>query len=95
MTAPKRGSGLATRAAVPSLVGLFVPAYPLRHVLLPFVVAAALACPIRPAIAWAQRRLRLPRLLALLIAYAVAVGGGSRMRWPARSRGSARRRPRH
>ena len=95
MTAPERGPGLATRAAVPSLVGLFVPVYLLRHAPLPFVVAAGLACPIRPAIAWAQRRLRLPRLLALLIAYAVAVGGGSRMRWPARSRGSARRRPRH
>lgn len=67
------GPAMSTRAAVLSLIGVFVLAYFLRYVLIPFVIAAAIAYLLRPAIAWVRRKTGLPRIVVLLAAYALVV----------------------
>lgn len=59
-------SGWVLAAAIG--VGLAL-VYALRYVLLPFVIAGALAYVVEPATAWLQRRLRLPRWVAVIPIY--------------------------
>jgi hypothetical protein len=79
MTAP--ASGPSARTAVLGLAGALVLAYPLRYVLLPFAVAAALACLLRPAVGWAECRLRLPHAVAAALACAVTAGALGGIGW--------------
>jgi predicted PurR-regulated permease PerM len=56
------------------LFGLVVFLYVIGEILLPFVIAAAIAYIVFPAVAALERRLRWPRLLIVLIFYLVLVG---------------------
>jgi predicted PurR-regulated permease PerM len=57
-------------AVIASALLLFF-AYLLRYVLLPFIVAGALAFVSTPVVHWLQNRLRLPRLVAALIPFCI------------------------
>jgi predicted PurR-regulated permease PerM len=64
-----------TRVGIQPIVFLLILSgfalYILQRVLIPFVLAAGLAYVISPLINWSESRLRLPRLLAVFILYAV------------------------
>lgn len=63
------GTAPSNRALVLGFVAVLVLVYLLRLVLLPVVIAAAIAYVVRPAVGWLQRRLRLPRVAAVLVVY--------------------------
>ncbi len=60
---PRAITALAVAAAALLL------AYPLRYVLLPFAVAGGLAFATSPAVGWLRRRLRFPRVAAVLAVF--------------------------
>jgi predicted PurR-regulated permease PerM len=67
---------------VVALGGVFVFLYLVRHILLPFVIAAALAYIMNPAVRWLQRRYNLRRWLAALPVYLAFVGVLVAVGWP-------------
>jgi predicted PurR-regulated permease PerM len=66
-----------------ALVGamLVVPFYLLRYVLIPFVIAAALAYVMEPLVRFGRRRLRCSRRPAALLVYILLVGGLGAVGW--------------
>ncbi|MDB5171636.1 MAG: hypothetical protein JWN51_409, partial [Phycisphaerales bacterium] len=72
MTEQSPRSGRWTFAVVGAAFALFL-AYLLRYVLLPFVMAGALAYVATPLIGWLQRRFRLPRWGAAMVPFAAFV----------------------
>ncbi len=65
--APDARPRIVTAFAVAAAVLLV--AYPLRYVLLPFAVAGGLAFATSPAVGWLRRRLRFPRVAAVLAVF--------------------------
>jgi predicted PurR-regulated permease PerM len=57
-----------------AVLGLVVFLYVIREILAPFVIAAAIAYIVFPAVAAIEQRWRAPRLLVVLLFYVVLVG---------------------
>jgi len=57
----------SSRVVTATLLVILVLAYLLRDMLIPIAFAAAIAYAVRPAVEWLTKKLRLPRVAAVLI----------------------------
>jgi predicted PurR-regulated permease PerM len=79
---PARDGRLWAAALAVTAVAVLLVAYPLRYILIPFVVAGGLAFATGPAVRWLKRRLRLPHAVAVVAVFApVSAACGSLAYW--------------
>ncbi len=80
----------SSRVVTATLLVILVLAYLLRDMLIPIAFAAAIAYAVRPAVEWLTKKLRLPRVAAVLITYlAILLILGVAIGWPVASFGES------